>query len=44
MKILGHRHTGILTHDFDQMIVFYTGLGFVLKQLVSTEVSLNVNL
>ena len=32
MKILGHRHTGILTHDLDRMIAFYTGLGFVLKR------------
>lgn len=31
MKILGHRHTGILTKDLDKMIGFYLGLGFILK-------------
>ena len=31
MKILGHRHTGILTNDLDKMIGFYLGLGFILK-------------
>ena len=32
MKILGHRHTGIIVHDLDRMINFYVGLGFVLKR------------
>ena len=32
MKILEHRHTGLLVDDLDRMIEFYVGLGLVLKQ------------
>ncbi len=31
MKILEHRHTGLIVDDLDQMIDFYVGLGLVLK-------------
>ena len=32
MKILGHRHTGIIVNDFDAMLKFYLGLGLVLRR------------
>jgi catechol 2,3-dioxygenase-like lactoylglutathione lyase family enzyme len=32
MKILGHRHTGIIVNDFDKMLDFYVGLGLVLRR------------
>lgn len=32
MKILGHRHTGIIVNDFDKMLEFYLGLGLVLRR------------
>ena len=32
MKILGHRHTGIIVNDFDKMLEFYVGLGLVLRR------------
>ena len=32
MRILGHRHTGIIVNDFDMMLDFYIGLGFVLRR------------
>ena len=32
MKILEHRHTGLIVDDLDRMIEFYVGLGLVLKQ------------
>ena len=31
MKVLANRHIGILVHDLDKMINFYTGLGMILK-------------
>ena len=31
MKVLANRHVGILVHDLDKMIDFYTGLGMVMK-------------
>jgi catechol 2,3-dioxygenase-like lactoylglutathione lyase family enzyme len=31
MKVLANRHIGILVHDFNKMINFYTGLGMILK-------------
>ena len=32
MRILGHRHTGLIVDDLDRMIGFYVGLGLVLKR------------
>ncbi len=32
MKILGHRHTGIIVHNFDKMLDFYIGLGLELRR------------
>ena len=32
MKILGHRHTGIIVQDFDKMLAFYIGLGLELRR------------
>lgn len=32
MKILGHRHTGIIVKDFDKMLNFYMGLGLELRR------------
>jgi catechol 2,3-dioxygenase-like lactoylglutathione lyase family enzyme len=32
MRILGHRHTGIIVNDFDKMLNFYIGLGFELRR------------
>ena len=32
MKIIGHRHTGIIVNDFDRMLEFYVGLGLVLRR------------
>ena len=32
MKILCHRHTGIIVDDFDRMLEFYMGLGLVLRR------------
>ena len=32
MKILGHRHTGIIVCDFDVMLKFYLGMGLVLRR------------
>ena len=31
MKVLANRHIGILVHNLDKMINFYTGLGMILK-------------
>ena len=31
MKVLANRHIGILVHDLDKMIDFYTGLGMLMK-------------
>ena len=31
MKVLANRHIGILVHDLDKMIDFYTGLGMIMK-------------
>jgi len=31
MKVLANRHIGILVHDLDKMIDFYTGLGMNMK-------------
>ena len=31
MKVLANRHLGILVHDLDKMIDFYTGLGMIMK-------------
>jgi catechol 2,3-dioxygenase-like lactoylglutathione lyase family enzyme len=31
MKVLANRHIGILVHDLDKMIDFYTGLGMTMK-------------
>jgi catechol 2,3-dioxygenase-like lactoylglutathione lyase family enzyme len=31
MKILGHRHTGIIVHDLERMLNFYVGIGLVLR-------------
>lgn len=31
MKILGHRHTGIIVNDFEGMLNFYVGMGLVLR-------------
>lgn len=32
MKILGHRHTGIIVCDFEVMLKFYLGMGLVLRR------------
>lgn len=32
MKILGHRHTGIIVSDFEKMLAFYSGMGLELKR------------
>jgi len=32
VKILGHRHTGIIVNNFDKMLEFYVGLGLVLRR------------
>lgn len=32
MRIIGHRHTGIIVNDIDRMLDFYIGLGFVLRR------------
>lgn len=32
MKILGHRHTGIIVNDFEAMLNFYVGMGLVLRR------------
>jgi catechol 2,3-dioxygenase-like lactoylglutathione lyase family enzyme len=32
MKILGHRHTGIIVNDFDVMLKFYVDMGLVLRR------------
>jgi hypothetical protein len=32
MKILSHRHTGIIINDFDGMLKFYVGMGLVLRR------------
>jgi len=32
MKILSHRHTGIIVSDFDGMLKFYVGMGLVLRR------------
>jgi catechol 2,3-dioxygenase-like lactoylglutathione lyase family enzyme len=32
MKILGHRHTGIIVQDFNKMLDFYIGLGLELRR------------
>lgn len=32
MRILEHRHTGLIVDDLDRMIDFYVGLGLVLKR------------
>ena len=32
MKILGHRHTGIIVNDLDKMLEFYMGLGLALRR------------
>ena len=31
MKVLANRHIGMLVHNLDKMINFYTGLGMILK-------------
>ena len=31
MKVLANRHIGILVHDLDKMIDFYSGLGMIMK-------------
>ena len=31
MKIIGHRHTGIIVNDFEIMLDYYLGLGFELR-------------
>jgi catechol 2,3-dioxygenase-like lactoylglutathione lyase family enzyme len=31
MKVLANRHIGIIVHDIDKMINFYSGLGMILK-------------
>jgi catechol 2,3-dioxygenase-like lactoylglutathione lyase family enzyme len=37
VKILGHRHTGIIVNDFDKMLAFYLGLGLTLKSQAVEE-------
>ena len=32
MKILGHRHTGMLVNNFDGMLEFYVGMGLLLRR------------
>jgi catechol 2,3-dioxygenase-like lactoylglutathione lyase family enzyme len=32
MKIIGHRHTGIIVQDFEMMLEFYLGLGLQLRR------------
>jgi len=32
MRIVGHRHTGLIVRDLDQMVAFYTGLGLTLRR------------
>lgn len=32
MRILGHRHTGIIVNDLDRMLDFYVGLGLLLRR------------
>ena len=32
MKIIGHRHTGIIVNDFEGMLNFYVGMGLVLRR------------
>ena len=32
MRIIGHRHTGIIVQDFDTMLEFYMGLGLTLRR------------
>jgi len=32
MKVLAHRHVGMIVNDFDKMLEFYLGLGFVLRR------------
>jgi catechol 2,3-dioxygenase-like lactoylglutathione lyase family enzyme len=32
MKILGHRHIGIIVNDFEGMLKFYVGMGLVLRR------------
>jgi predicted enzyme related to lactoylglutathione lyase len=31
MKVMANRHVGIIVHDLDKMIDFYTGLGMTMK-------------
>ena len=31
MKVLANRHVGIIVHDLDKMIDFYSGLGLIMK-------------
>ena len=32
MKIISHRHTGLIVNDLDKMLDFYLGLGFELRR------------
>lgn len=32
MKIIGHRHTGMIVRDFDGMLSFYIGMGLCLRR------------